>query len=246
MDYTKNFMEALEKQNGFNLVVDENWTQRKFPQHRAMWTEAAEMAESFEWEWWKNVFVEPDYENIQVEIIDIFHFFMSHYIQVYKNYEDIAIYFNSRISYLKQYEKDFLAFKQTNPSMEKQKEVILSVVDEFVSKTAADRNKPVSIILFYKLMAYNELSLSVLFKKYFGKCVLNKFRQDNNYKVAKYSIKTYKEDGYLKEWEANTEDNVFMLQFIENMDVLNVEVFMDELYMKLDDKYQDVISNIKE
>lgn len=241
MNYTKAFLEALKKQDELNTHINKNWKFMNFPQHRAMWTEAAEMAESYHWYWWKDLTKEPDFENIKIEIVDIFHFLLSQYIQVFKNPNEIANYFNSRIHHLEKYEKEAKEIQKL--IIQVQKEKILYVVDEFVSKVA-DRTKPVSIILFYKLMAYGNLTIDELFKKYFGKCVLNKFRQDNGYKVAKYSLSNYKNDGYLKEWEQGVEDNVFMLEFIKDLNIKNVNDFMKTLTDRLDEKYQITIKQI--
>lgn len=240
------FKEALNKQNELNNSINSNWIVVKNPQHRAMWTEAAEMAESFYWYWWKDVNKEPDVENIKVEVIDIFHFLLSDYIQTFKNIEDIASYFNSRLHHLAKFQDEYKSLvKERALSKAKEKEIILTVIDEFVSQAANKKSGPVSAILFYKLMAYSEITLEELFKKYFGKCTLNKFRQDKNYKKAKYNMSNYKEDGYLKEWKENTEDNVFMLSIIEKLNIdTDINIFMEKLYKELNSIYEEAISQL--
>jgi len=44
---------------------------------RAIYMESAELIDSFPWSHWKNLSVEPDWTNIKVELIDLWHFIMS-------------------------------------------------------------------------------------------------------------------------------------------------------------------------
>jgi len=50
---------------------------------RCIWLEAAELVESYPWKHWKNIAANPDYANIKIEAVDIWHFVMSEALRVY-------------------------------------------------------------------------------------------------------------------------------------------------------------------
>ncbi len=51
---------------------------------RCAYLECAELIESYPWKHWKNIDAEPDYANIKIEAVDIWHFIMSQGLQEYK------------------------------------------------------------------------------------------------------------------------------------------------------------------
>ncbi len=52
--------------------------------NRCIYMEVAELVNSYPWKHWKGVDAQPDYENIKIEIVDIWHFVMSEALRVYR------------------------------------------------------------------------------------------------------------------------------------------------------------------
>ena len=50
---------------------------------RCIYMECAEMIDSFSWKHWKNIEKEPDWDNLQIEVVDVWHFIMSLAIENY-------------------------------------------------------------------------------------------------------------------------------------------------------------------
>ena len=51
---------------------------------RCTYLECAELIESYPWKHWKNIDAKPDYANIKIEAVDIWHFIMSQALEDYK------------------------------------------------------------------------------------------------------------------------------------------------------------------
>ena len=62
-------------QHGMNTKVDPDWVQARYPYLRAVVIEAAEAIEHHGWKWWKKQ--ELDLPQLQMELIDIWHFILS-------------------------------------------------------------------------------------------------------------------------------------------------------------------------
>ena len=65
----------LEMQNAMNTKVHEQWFTQGFEWYRAIWVECAEMLDHHGWKWWKHQ--EIDVAQVQLELVDIFHFGLS-------------------------------------------------------------------------------------------------------------------------------------------------------------------------
>ena len=67
----------------------ENWTDgitkngKKIDWNRCIYMECAEIIDSFAWKHWKNIDQEPDYNNLKIEVVDIWHFVLSLAIKEY-------------------------------------------------------------------------------------------------------------------------------------------------------------------
>jgi len=51
---------------------------------RCIYMECAEMVDSFAWKHWKSIAAEPDWDNLQIEVVDVWHFVMSLALETYK------------------------------------------------------------------------------------------------------------------------------------------------------------------
>lgn len=187
---------------------------------RCIYMECAEMIESFTWKHWKNIDKEADWDNLQVEVVDVWHFIMSLAIENYSQtlrgqIEDLAI----NISELESFNKintQNTTFAQQDDIIEK----IESIMLDTLSKEPLNLEKLISD--FFDLVVMSGLDLESLYKLYVGKNILNQFRQDHG----------YKEGSYIKVW-AGEEDNVIMKRILEE----NSDIKPDELYKKLTKLY---------
>lgn len=183
---------------------------------RCIYMECAEMIDSFTWKHWKNIDKEADWDNLQVEVVDVWHFIMSLAIENYSQtlrgqIEDLAI----NISELKNFKKidtQNTTFAQQDDTIEK----IESIMFDTLSKNSLDLEKLISD--FFDLVVMSGLDLDSLYKLYVGKNILNQFRQDNG----------YKEGSYIKVW-AGEEDNVIMKRILEE----NSDIKPNDLYKEL-------------
>ena len=65
----------LEMQHAMNSKVHTDWIEQDFKWYRAIWVECAEMLDHYGWKWWKHQ--SPDIDQVQLELVDIFHFGLS-------------------------------------------------------------------------------------------------------------------------------------------------------------------------
>jgi len=217
----------LQLQNQLNDATNgENWTKgvtkngKTINWKRCIYMECAEMVDSFGWKHWKSIDVEPDWQNHQIEVIDVWHFIMSLAIEVYEKnlkggIEDIAIDI-SALESLSNIQNDTLKFATQENVIEK----VENLIRIAVSKDEIDLGELVSE--FFDLVSMSGLNLDTLYRLYVGKNILNQFRQDHG----------YKEGTYIKVWNGD-EDNVVMKRIWEE----NSDVTPDILYKKLEKAY---------
>ena len=67
--------QMLSMQNAMNSRVSETWRDNNYEWYRAIWVECAEMLDHHGWKWWKHQ--EIDVAQVQLELVDIFHFGLS-------------------------------------------------------------------------------------------------------------------------------------------------------------------------
>ena len=84
----------LQLQNQLNDATNgDKWTSgvtkngKTINWSRCIYMECAEMVDSFSWKHWKNIDARPDYANIKIEAVDIWHFIMSQGLEDYKRGE---------------------------------------------------------------------------------------------------------------------------------------------------------------
>lgn len=217
----------LQLQNGLNDATNgEEWTNgitkngRVINWKRCIYMECAEMIDSFTWKHWKNIDEEADWGNLQIEVVDVWHFIMSLAIENYSQtlrgqIEDLAI----DISNLDGFNKI-----ETKNKIFSSEDEIMQIVEEIMLVTLLkgplDLEKLISD--FFDLVTMCGLNLETLYKLYVGKNILNQFRQDHGYKDG-----TYK-----KVWDGE-EDNVIMKRVWQENENLNP----DDLYRELSKLY---------
>lgn len=220
----------LQLQNRLNNATNgEDWVKgvtknnKEINWKRCIYMEAAEMIDSFPWKHWKNIDAEPDWENLKIEVVDVWHFVMSLAIEVYHadmkgGVEDIAIFISQLPSFAK--------IDNDDENYGEQKEIIATVEDimrDVLAKDGIDLDTLLEH--FFTLVSISGLNLSSLYKLYIGKNILNRFRQDNG----------YKDGSYVKLWSGE-EDNVWMQKILDE----NPDIRPEELYKELTKIYHQV------
>ncbi len=220
----------LQLQNQLNNATNgEDWVKgvtkndKEINWKRCIYMEAAEMIDSFPWKHWKDIDADPDWENLKIEVVDVWHFVMSLAIEVYYkemkgNIEEIAIHIAGMPS--------FTAIDNTDETFAGQKETIETIEDimrDVLVKNGFSLDE--LFTHFFTLVTQSGLNLSSLYLLYIGKNILNQFRQDNG----------YKDGSYIKVWDGE-EDNVWMQNILQE----NPDIRPEELYKELTKIYHQV------
>jgi len=187
---------------------------------RCIYMECAEMIDSFPWKHWKNIEVEPDWDNLQIEVVDVWHFIMSLAIENYSQtlrggVEDVANDI-SELSSFTQIETLATEFADQNSVIAK----VENIMRIALAKEKLDLEALISE--FFDLVVMSGLNLDTLYRLYVGKNILNQFRQDHG----------YKDGSYIKIWDGE-EDNVVMKRVWEE----NGELTPEKLYHELTKYY---------
>jgi dimeric dUTPase (all-alpha-NTP-PPase superfamily) len=172
----KQIRQMLTMQDAMNSRVSETWRDNGYEWYRAIWVECAEMLDHHGWKWWKHQ--EIDVPQVQLELVDIFHFGLSLRLMDGKNVEVIS---------------EELAKELHQGSTENDFKVALeNLASAAVTKKSFDA-KALADCMF--LM---DMDLDELFRQYVGKNTLNFFRQDHG----------YKEGTYIKIWHVEEDNEV--------------------------------------
>ena len=186
---------------------------------RCTYLECAELIESYPWKHWKNIDARPDYANIKIEAVDIWHFIMSQGLEDYKrgdlgsietlakNINDLAN-FSTFSSEVEEHFKDY--YEQ------------IAVVEVLMKTLFCEGTTEKLMAAFIDVAMQSGLNLDTLYTLYVGKNILNQFRQDHG----------YKEGTYIKIWDGE-EDNVTMQKVLEE----NENITPDRLYKALEAAY---------
>lgn len=189
---------------------------------RCIYMESAEMIDSFGWKHWKSIAQPTDYANLQIEIVDVWHFVMSLVLEfTYKNgaenLEELAERIFKTPEYQKLNSELTLAFGDDDLLMKKIENVmrlsLIPVSPEMIGAIIEE---------FFELAHLGALNSTQLYRLYVGKNILNQFRQDHG----------YKEGSYIKIWNG-LEDNAVMKSAWEK----NPDMTPEELYQALEEAY---------
>lgn len=190
---------------------------------RCIYMECAELIDSFAWKHWKSINEPTNAQNIAIEIVDIWHFVMSLFLEDYKvkNRGDISNLANDIAL-----SDGFLDFCKEPFDINDYS--IYELVND--AEILINRSSGFSLNLFELLKDYFRLSLKCgvnlekLFEIYMAKNILNHFRQQNG----------YKEGTYKKIWNG-IEDNVVMSEILSQG--INTK---DKIYAALQERYSAV------
>jgi len=182
---------------------------------RCIYLEAAELVESYPWKHWKNIDAKVDRANVEVELVDIWHFVMSEVLRVNRLNENLPI-----ATLAKQLEDAIATIDATK--IEDNYYAEIEAIEELIEKLFCNFELVDFTKSFFALCSKLGLDKQRLYTLYLGKNILNIFRQDHG----------YKEGNYIKQW-GGKEDNVVMQEILEK----NPTISAEELYNKLEQNY---------
>ncbi len=203
----------LALQDKMNAKVNPDWINVGSPFLRAVVIEGAEAIEHHGWKWWKKQ--ECDLAQLQMELVDIWHFVLSAILIKHRGEQNLA-----QADVFDNLSADSLAFDgQTYQFSDLN---LLEKLELLIGLAAAKRY---DIGLFSTLLTDCQMSWDELYAQYVSKNVLNFFRQDNG----------YKEGTYIKVWSGR-EDNEHLVEVMAKLDV-KAEDYQDSLYQELAKRY---------
>ncbi len=172
----KQISQMLAMQDAMNSRVSDTWRENNFEWYRALWVECAEMLDHHGWKWWKHQ--ECDVPQVQLELVDIFHFGLSLRLMAEPNVDMIA----KQLAKELYQQHDYSDFKLA----------LEDLASHAVTNKAFDGKS------FTACMTLMNMDLDELFRQYVGKNTLNFFRQDHG----------YKEGTYIKVWNGKEDNEV--------------------------------------
>jgi len=206
----------LALQAAMNSRVDPAWVESAYPYLRAVVVEGAEAIEHHGWKWWKKQHC--DLPQLQMELIDIWHFLLSEILLRHQGDEKAALH--SLMAQSAEQEASPVTFDgqtlQPGP---------LNTLDKLELLIGLAAARRLELGLFADLMHDCGLDWTALYRQYVAKNVLNFFRQDNG----------YKEGQYRKIWQ-NREDNEHLVELMDTLPVDDAN-YPDQLYQALMARY---------
>ena len=207
----------LSLQARMNAKVDPDWVQARYPYLRAVAIEGAEAIEHHGWKWWKKQ--DKDLPQLQMELIDIWHFILSEILLRNENEEseplEALLTAMNSIATETSITIDGSSYELADLDLVRKLELMI----------ALSVLRRIEMPLFAAIMADCEMDWTELYRQYVGKNVLNMFRQDNGYKSGTY----------LKEWRGR-EDNEHLVEIIHRLDATSAD-FEELIYAALSDAY---------
>ena len=206
--------------NGLGWESGYNKHDRLINWRRCITMECAELVDSFNWKHWKDINIAPDWDNVTIELVDIWHFIMSLGLEYYKNknlgeIDDIVNYIIDT-----QYFDAFCDDASTPDDADALS--IVNSIEHMMKDTLLQENFYKITDDFFSTAMECGLDMQTLYKYYLGKNILNGFRQDHG----------YKEGTYTKIWQGK-EDNDVMMSILEEHPSLTAQ----ELYRHLKEAY---------
>jgi len=163
-------MAMLRLQDELNKVINPQWVDEAYDWPRAIHVESVELMDHIGWKWWKHH--EPDRAQIELEMVDIWHFIMSLMIHECEgNLQHAALLLSD-------------SWNQDMPA-------------EFAGTSAIEMAEGLGVVFymgntinglmtFRGLMHECGLTDEHLYTRYMAKNVLNLFRQEHGYKEGTY------------------------------------------------------------
>ena len=207
----------LTLQSAMNTKVDPNWVANRYPYMRAVVIEAAEAIEHHGWKWWKKQ--EKDLPQLQMELIDIWHFLLSQILLNEEGNETAALLkLNEQLETIE--DSNHVDFDRRSYNLNTMD--LLEQIELLIGISSARR---IELSVFASILSNCEMDWTELYCQYVGKNVLNFFRQDHGYKNGSYK----------KMWNGR-EDNEYLVEVMADLDPSDAE-YEDKLYSALRNHY---------
>jgi dimeric dUTPase (all-alpha-NTP-PPase superfamily) len=205
----------LNLQDKMNKNVNPELLDAGYGYLRAAMIEAVEGIEHHGWKWWKAQ--QKDLPQLQMELVDIWHFALSAIIIEYKgniqgSATQIAENLTSNTATVTFDNRDYHFNDQ-------------DILDNLELLTGLCAAKRFDVPLFLKIVEQAEMDSDELYRQYVGKNILNFFRQDHG----------YKEGTYIKVWQQK-EDNEHLVEVLNSLD-LNAIDYSEQVYAQLVIRY---------
>lgn len=207
----------LSLQAAMNAKVDPDWVAVRYPYMRAVVIEAAEAIEHHGWKWWKKQ--EKDLPQLQMELIDIWHFLLSEMLLNEEGSETAALLtLTENLQSIENSQQlDFDGKQYHLQSMD-----LLAQLELLIALSVA---RKIELSVFAAIMNNCDMDWTELYCQYVGKNVLNFFRQDHGYQTGAYQ----------KIWNGR-EDNEYLVEVMGKLDPADAE-YKDKLYSALSSHY---------
>ncbi|HHD72500.1 MAG TPA: dUTPase, partial [Epsilonproteobacteria bacterium] len=128
---------------------------------RCIYLECAELIESYPWKHWKNIDAQPDYDNIKIEAVDIWHFVMSQMLQEYRIEQKGSIdTLTSIIESLPNYQ----AFTQESDAGQRDSYKQITVVEALIRVLFCQESSEALMIAFIEVAIQSGLTLDTLYR----------------------------------------------------------------------------------
>ncbi len=193
---------------------------------RCIYMETAELIDSFPWKHWKSIDQKPDFENIKIELVDIWHFVMS-YLLEHNSIDKAAILIENNLDTPADMKIPKNWQKEDNLRIDE----YLDIFEELMALGLIQDNSEVYqdtlCAQFFKCCDSLDLSLKELYTLYIGKNALNHFRQKHG----------YKEGTYQKIWN-DKEDNVIMQEILAK----DPDISFNQLLERLEKFYKEHVA----
>lgn len=207
----------LALQNKMNSKVNQEWLTAGYGFLRAAMVESVEAIEHHGWKWWKAQ--DKDLAQLQMELVDIWHFALSSCIIDYEG--DVNAAASALAAQLAQ-TRTHVIFDGVDYYPDKQ-----SLLDNLELMAGLCAAKRFSVPLFMLIVEQCDMTSDALFRQYVGKNILNFFRQDHGYKAGTYA----------KVWNGR-EDNEHLVEVLDSLDSADTN-YSDEVYAGLKARYPD-------
>ncbi|MBX0310522.1 MAG: dUTP diphosphatase [Sulfurihydrogenibium sp.] len=179
-EFKEKMIKCLALQEQLNTKINPNWKEERTEKdfYRAIWLEAAELMEELPWKWWKKT--ETDFENLQIEIVDIFHFILS--LILLKDHEWKKQ--NSTINYI-EFSIPFLYRALEENDKKLNTEELITEVENLVRYAITERDT-LTYLTFANIIKNTFESFDKLYLLYISKNILNHIRQEYGYNTGTY------------------------------------------------------------
>lgn len=184
----------LRLQSDMNSKVDPAWVTAAYPYLRAVVIEAAEAIEHHGWKWWKKQVC--DLPQLQMELVDIWHFLLSEILLRDSGDMDKAA---ATLQALMDNCSNAIVHCD-GQTYNLQTMDLLGKLQLLIALSGLNR---IELNVFASILQDCQMDWSELYRQYVGKNVLNFFRQDNG----------YKDGSYRKIW-GNREDNEHLVELM--------------------------------